>query len=72
MWYSLEPKKICEVQFPLQGQWRIQGGAPLRTKIFLISCSFFENPANFYVGAPPPGLALPPTGNPVSAPEGKC
>ena len=33
-------------------QWRIQGGRPLRTKIFLISCSFWENPANLYVGAP--------------------
>ena len=31
-----------------------QGGAPLRTKIFLISCSFWENPVNLYVGAPPP------------------
>ena len=33
-----------------------KGGAPgtrpppLRTKIFLISCSFWENPANLYVG----------------------
>ena len=38
----------------------------LRTKIFLISCSFWENQANLYVGAP--GLAPPPAGNPVSAP----
>ena len=42
-------------------QWRIQGGAPPartplpRTKIFFISCSFWENPANLYVGAPPRG-----------------
>ena len=28
------------------------GTPPLRTKIFLISCSFWENPANLYVGAP--------------------
>ena len=27
---------------------------PLGTKILLISCSFWENPANLYVGAPPP------------------
>ena len=40
-------------------QWRIQGGGtpgvrppPLRTKIFLISCSFSENLANLYAGAP--------------------
>ena len=45
-----------------------KGGAPLRTKMFLISCSFWENPANLYVGAPQ-GLAPPPTGNPVSVPE---
>ena len=37
-------------------QWRIKGG----TKIFLISCSFWENPANLYVGAPPPpGVGAP-------------
>ena len=38
----------------LSSQWRIQGGAPPtpRTKIFLILCSFWENPANLYVGAP--------------------
>ena len=40
---------------------------PPRTKIFLISCSFWENPANLYVGAPP-GLAPPPMRNPVFAP----
>ena len=28
--------------------------APPTAKIFLISCSFWENPANLYVGAPPP------------------
>ena len=56
-----------------KSQFRIQGGAPrcvppLRTKIFLISCSFWENPANLYVGAPLE-VGAPPTGNPVSAPE---
>ena len=41
----------------LSSQWRIQGGAPLlRTKIFLILCSFWESPANLYVGAPPRSL----------------
>ena len=39
----------------------------LRTKIFLISCIFWEILANLYVGAPQE-LAPPPTGNPVSAP----
>ena len=29
-----------------------RGASPLRTKIFLISCSFGENLANSYVGAP--------------------
>ena len=33
--------------------------APLRSKTFLISCSFWENPPNLYVGAPPQGLAPP-------------
>ena len=48
----------------------LRGGAPLRTKMFSISCSFSENLAKSYVGAPPPpgGLAPPPTGNPGSAP----
>ena len=62
-----------------QSQWRIQercapGARPsLRTKIFSISCSFWKNPANLYVGAPSPkGLAPPPTENPVSAPESAC
>ena len=40
----------------VHSQWRIQGGAPgvspLRTKIFLISCSFSEILVNLYVGAP--------------------
>ena len=49
-------------------------GAPparalLRTKIFFISCSFWENLANLYIGISP-GLAPPPTGNSGSAPEG--
>ena len=50
--------KNWQIIFFGKGQWRIQGAppvcAPLRTKIFLISCSFWENPANLYVGAPPP------------------
>ena len=43
---------------------------PLWPKIFSISCSFLENLAKSYVGAPPPpgGLAPLPTGNLVSAP----
>ena len=47
-------------------QWRIQAGRPLRTKFFLISCSFWEN---LYIGAFPwRAGAPPPTGNPGSAP----
>ena len=43
--------------------------APLRHKIFSISCSFSQNLAKSYVGAPPPeGWRPPPTGNPGSAP----
>ena len=50
------------------------GGAPgarppLQSKIFSISCSFLENLTKSYVGAPPRGLAPPPTGNPGSAPD---
>ena len=37
----------CSLQYD---QWRIQG--PLRSKIFLFSCSFWGNLANLYVGAP--------------------
>ena len=44
------------------------GAAPLRPKIFSISCSFSENLTKSYVGAPPRGSAPPPTGNPGSAP----
>ena len=45
-------------------QWRIQGERPrrmppLQTKIFLISCSFWENPAYLYVSAPPLGVGAP-------------
>ena len=42
--------------------------APLRPKLFSISCSFSQNLAKLYVGTPPRGLAPPPTGNPGSAP----
>ena len=47
----------------------ISGGStdPPRIKMNLISCSFWENLANLYVGTPR-GLAPPPTGNPGSAP----
>ena len=52
-----------------------RGRTPLpRLKIFSTSCSFSENLAISYVGAPPPPrphperLAPPPTGNPGSAP----
>ena len=43
-------------------------GDPLWTKIFLISCSFWKNLANLYVGAPR-RLVPHPTGNPGSAPD---
>ena len=39
----------------MKPQWRILGGgAPLRSKIFSISCSFGEDLAKSYVGDPPP------------------
>ena len=45
-----------------------EGRAPPGVQILSISCSFWENLANSYVGAPPPGeLAPPPRGNPGSA-----
>ena len=41
---------------------------PLGVQILSISCSFGENWAKSYVGAPhPPGLVRPPRGNPGSA-----
>ena len=40
----------------------------LGVQILSISCSFWENLTKTYVGAPV-GLALPPAGNPGSAPE---
>ena len=48
---------------------RAQRAPPLRPKIFSISCSFSQNLAKSYVGAPPRRLAPPPTGNPGSAPD---
>ena len=80
LFYHFFPKKLHEIENLDRGkghvpvQWRIQGGRPwralLRTKIFLISCSFRENLANLCVGAPPPpaGWCSPPTENPGSAP----
>ena len=41
--------------------------APLGVQILLILCSFWENLAKSYVGAPPRELAPPPRGNPGSA-----
>ena len=40
---------------------------PLGAQILSISCSFWENLAKSYVGAPPGELAPPPRGNPGSA-----
>ena len=53
-----------------------KGGAgdthpPLLVQILSISCSFWENLAKSYVGAPPEELAPPPRGNPRSA-AGAC
>ena len=46
---------------------------PLRPKIFSISCSFSENLAKLYVGAPTAGWHPPPLmGNPGSAPGINC
>ena len=41
--------------------------SPLGAQILSISCSFWENLAKSYVGAPPRELAPPPRGNPGSA-----
>ena len=41
--------------------------APLVVQILSISCSFWDNLANLYVGAPPGELAPLPRGNPGSA-----
>ena len=53
-------------------QWRIYivkfwTRAPPGVQILSISCSFWENLAKSYVGAPPGELAPPPRGNPGSA-----
>ena len=40
--------------------------APLGVQILSISCSFWENLANLYVGTPPGELVPPPQGNPGS------
>ena len=42
---------------------------PAQVQILSISCSFWENLAKSYVGAPPGKLAPPPRGNPGSATE---
>ena len=44
--------------------------APPGVQILSISCSFWENLAKSYVGAPPGELAPPPRGNPRSATAG--
>ena len=41
------------------GSGRFGGGAPLRPKIFSISCSFSENLTKSYVGAPPQRVGAP-------------
>ena len=41
--------------------------SPLGVQILSISCSFWENLAKLYVGAPPGEVAPPPRGNPGSA-----
>ena len=46
-----------------------KGRAPPWAQILSISCSFWENLAKSYVGAPPGELAPPPRGNPGSATE---
>ena len=46
-----------------------KGGAPPWIQILSISCSFWENLAKSYAGAPPGELAPPPRGNPGSATE---
>ena len=53
-------------------QWRIYivkfwTRPPPGVQILSISCSFWENLAKSYVGAPPGELAPPPRGNPGSA-----
>ena len=45
---------------------------PLGAQILSISCSFQENMAKSYVGAPPGELAPPPRGNPGSATAYHC
>ena len=52
---SLTLLKFLDSQFIMKSYRSVadpRGGAPLWTKIFLISCSFWENPAYLYVGAP--------------------
>ena len=62
-----------EISFPkavadLRGA---RGTLAPRVQILSISCSFWENLAKSYVGAPPGELALPHRGNPGSA-TGRC
>ena len=55
----------------IRHQWRIQGALPPpppRTKIFLISCSFWKKIWHICMLAPPQRMTPPPTGNPRSAP----
>ena len=46
---------------------KILDAHPPGVQILSISCSFWENLAKLYVGAPPGELAPPPRGNPRSA-----
>ena len=46
---------------------RLARGTPPGAQILSMSCSFWENLAKTYIGAPPGELAPPPRGNPGSA-----
>ena len=73
-WHHACGYHTCMYVFFAHGNYFIGesgGGAPPSrpsgVQILSISCSFWENFAKSYLGAPPGGLAPPPWGNPGSA-----
>ena len=66
--YLCQTKMLINIIKQCVGSGGSKGVRPPRLNIFSISCSFSENLAKSYFGAPSGGLASPATGNSGSTP----